>query len=821
VTEQATAVKDGGVTTRVLGTVTPRLHRRQKGGGLRLFSSPGDEPRSRRATDLVLLGVAIAGTIAFAFAADPPSRIESAIIGVFDALPSFIDVVWAVCFDLVALWALTLIVLVALRRRWAMCRDLVLSALVAVGLGFLVGWAATGSWPALVHDIGSLGPPVRVPALRLAMCAAVLITASPHLAHPFRRIGHWMVGLSAFSIAALEATTPSGAILALLLAAGAASLVHLVFGSTAGRPGLSDVRAALDELGVDMDTLEVATRQLAGVFTVTGSDRAGQPVSIRVYGRDAWDTQLVAKTWRTVWYRDSDAITLTRGQQAEHEAFLILLAADHGVNVPRVITAGRTAHNDALLVLEGTIQPLATGTDAEHELDDDRLSQMWDLVEELHGADIAHCDLGPRQFGIDVHDRVALLDFSAATVAPTDVQLRADRAQLLVTTTLLVGADRAIAVALGRLGVDGVTELLSYLQPAALGQQERREVRAADLDIDDLRKQTAAAAGVDVPTMAKLRRLTVGGIVRMAILSLAAYALISVFSGVDWDELWSVITAASVGWLLFGLVLAQTPRFAEAIATRGACPQHLPYGPVVALEFAICFINLAIPSSAARIAVNVRFFERQGLPPAQAVAVGGIDGFSGFVVQMILLALLLLFGVGSVDLQLDPSKIDVGHLLWLLAIVVGIVLLMVVIVFAVRKWRDAVIALLKKWTGEIWAALRALKSASKIAQLFGGNLLAQFIWAMTLAVFLEAFGVHVPLGTLLVINIATQLFAGLMPIPGGIGVTEGALIAGLTAAGVDQTVAFGAVMCQRLASFYLPPIWGGYAFHWLERNRYL
>jgi uncharacterized protein (TIRG00374 family) len=446
---------------------------------------------------------------------------------------------------------------------------------------------------------------------------------------------------------------------------------------------------------------------------------------------------------------------------------------------------------------------------------------MWDVVEELHGADIAHGDLSTRQFGVDAHGRIALFDFAAARVAPSDVQLRTDRAQLLVTTTLLVGADRAIAVALRRLGRDGVVELLSYLQPAALGQEARREVRAQDLDIDDLRRQTAAAAGVDVPTMAKLRRLTVGGVVRMAILSLAAYALISVFSGVDWSELWSVLTAASVGWLIFGLFLAQTPRFAEAIATRGASPIHLAYGPVVALQFAICFINLAIPSSAARVAVNVRFFERQGLPPAQAVAVGAIDGFSGFVVQIILLTLLLLFGIGSVDLQLDPSKVDIGHLLWLLAIVVGVLLLIVVVVFAVRKWREPVVASLKKWTGQIWAALRSLKSPGKIAQLFGGNLLAQFIWAITLAVFLEAFDVRVPLGTLLVINIATQLFAGLMPIPGGIGVTEGALIAGLTAAGVDQTVAFGAVMCQRLASFYLPPIWGGYAFHWLERNRYL
>jgi uncharacterized protein (TIRG00374 family) len=60
-----------------------------------------------------------------------------------------------------------------------------------------------------------------------------------------------------------------------------------------------------------------------------------------------------------------------------------------------------------------------------------------------------------------------------------------------------------------------------------------------------------------------------------------------------------------------------------------------------------------------------------------------------------------------------------------------------------------------------------------------------------------------------------------MPIPGGIGVTEGALIAGLTAAGIPPTVAFAAVMLYRMATFYLPPIWGAFAFRWLERNKYL
>ena len=74
-----------------------------------------------------------------------------------------------------------------------------------------------------------------------------------------------------------------------------------------------------------------------------------------------------------------------------------------------------------------------------------------------------------------------------------------------------------------------------------------------------------------------------------------------------------------------------------------------------------------------------------------------------------------------------------------------------------------------------------------------------------------------PLGTLLVINVCVSLFAGLMPVPGGIGVTEGALITGLTAAGVDQATAFAVTIVYRMITFYLPPIWGAACFHRLER----
>ena len=86
---------------------------------------------------------------------------------------------------------------------------------------------------------------------------------------------------------------------------------------------------------------------------------------------------------------------------------------------------------------------------------------------------------------------------------------------------------------------------------------------------------------------------------------------------------------------------------------------------------------------------------------------------------------------------------------------------------------------------------------------------------------LRLFFRHVGLDELLVVNVSTALLAGLMPIPGGIGVTEGALTIGLTAAGLPQETAFAVAILYRLASFYLPPVWGWLSFRWLQANDYL
>ena len=71
------------------------------------------------------------------------------------------------------------------------------------------------------------------------------------------------------------------------------------------------------------------------------------------------------------------------------------------------------------------------------------------------------------------------------------------------------------------------------------------------------------------------------------------------------------------------------------------------------------------------------------------------------------------------------------------------------------------------------------------------------------------------------VNTSVSVFTSILPVPGGIGVAEAGLTAGLTAVGVDPTIAFAAALTHRLCTYYLPPIGGYFSLRWLGRRGYV
>ena len=82
-----------------------------------------------------------------------------------------------------------------------------------------------------------------------------------------------------------------------------------------------------------------------------------------------------------------------------------------------------------------------------------------------------------------------------------------------------------------------------------------------------------------------------------------------------------------------------------------------------------------------------------------------------------------------------------------------------------------------------------IRSPIKLAGLLGGNFVAQFLLALILGATVRAFGQSATLAELLLTNTLVSLFSGVMPIPGGIGVSEAAIAFCLTAIGIPSATA--------------------------------
>lgn len=172
-------------------------------------------------------------------------------------------------------------------------------------------------------------------------------------------------------------------------------------------------------------------------------------------------------------------------------------------------------------------------------------------------------------------------------------------------------------------------------------------------------------------------------------------------------------------------------------------------------------------------------------------------------------------------LDLDLGSDTTAGLVRMLVAIVLIALVLLAIVFLVPRLREPVLTRVRVFWTEAVSALRGLASPRRLSMLLGGNVANELLLAVVLGTFTLALGESVGLPELLFINITVAIFAGIVPIPGGIGVVEGALIFGLARAGLPEESAFAAAIMYRFATFYLPPIWGFFAFRSLERNQHL
>jgi uncharacterized membrane protein YbhN (UPF0104 family) len=492
-----------------------------------------------------------------------------------------------------------------------------------------------------------------------------------------------------------------------------------------------------------------------------------------------------------------------------------------------VVAAGTAVDGDALLVLDANARPLASL--AAEDIEDRAIEEFWQAFERLEGLGIAMGRVDGYGLFVRADGAAAVGEFADASVAADRGALLADKAQLLVATALAVGRHRAVQIAARTIGNEALEEALPYVQHAVLDPTVWRAVKEREWDLEELRDLAEQETGAAPPKLEQLRRVTWASILKLALIGLVAYAIFTGFSNIGLEAIIDEFQSASKGWLIAALVMTPFVQLPQAVSTLGATLRPLRYWPVLMLQYGIQFIALAVPSSAARVALEIRFFERVAVPAAGAVTIGMIDSLSTFFIQILLLIVIALSGLVSLDTSGDGSS-NTGSsshssIDWeTVAIVIGLLAIAFLVALLVPRFRNMMklfIAGLRQKTAEGRDALKVLRNPMKLLFLFGGNLIVQFLMAIILGLCLGAFGHSATLAELIFVNTFVTLFAGFMPVPGGVGVAEAGYTAGLIAIGVPEAAATSTALLFRIITFYLPPLWGSFAMRWMRANRYL
>ncbi len=769
----------------------------------------------RRPSDGVQLVLAVLAVATCVVATDRFTGLGTSVYRTFAGLPAWLGSFGDFVF-LVGTVGAVAIVLGALlvSRNFRLAAILVAVAVVAgATAGLLTVWLNLDD---VRQAIGAEANQLSVERIFwLSAASALLLTVAPYLVRPARR----MVRVVTWTVLAGATVGAIGPLAAIAAAVGIGWAISaaacLIVGTPRATPTLDSIAAALRELGISLTDLAIADLQVLGETRFTARTPDGGSASVIVIGRDAADARLARRLWRVVMYRDAGpSLAISRSFQLEHRAYLLLMAAKSGVPVSSVVLAATAGADDlALLVLlDRPGRPYAEVPP--DELTDDVLDGLWATVERLHAARLSHGQLSPSNLILGADGSTALVDLSFGSAGATLERCDADRVDLLVTSAVLVGNERALAAAVRSLGEERLAGLLALVQTAALSGAVRRAVPQPKKWLKTLREDGATRLGQEAPELTPLRRVSIGSVLMAIATFVGFYLIVNQFAGVD---LASTLADASLGWVLAAFLFSFVPQLSGSVALMGSVGAPLPFGPVLAEQFANNFTGL-IGGTVANTALVIRFFQKQGLKVAVAASSGVMNAVAGSLVQVVLVVVGLVF----TSAQFNPSSTGGGDIEQIVIIGIVVIGVLVTIGLLVPRLR----AVVKEKVGPQYQAAKQnlrsiLSDPRKALMIFGGNLVSQVFYALVISAALRAFGVELPLLQIIVINSLASFLGGMAPVPGGMGVIEAGLIGGMTAAGVPQSIAVAATFTARLFTSYLPPIWGWVALQWLRRHDYV
>ncbi|ROQ82654.1 flippase-like domain-containing protein [Streptomyces sp. NBC_01260] len=709
------------------------------------------------------------------------------------------------------------------------------------------------------------------------------MTAVGMARRPRWRVVLWVVLLlDAFAMLVGGYTTPLSIILTVLIGWTVAYGTLYAVGSPNVRPTGQHLMAGLRHVGfrpvtamrADDDPDAGDQNDRGRRYLVSLED--GPPLDVTVVDREQQAQGFFYRVWRRLTLR---GITQRRSIQSlrqalEQEALLAYAAIAAGANAPKLIATSELGPDAVMLVYEH-IGGRSLDALENADITDDLVRGAWRQVQALQSRRIAHRRLTGDALLVDRSGKVFVTDLRGGEIAAGDLVLRMDVAQLLTTTGLRVGAERAVAAALAVVGPDTVADCLPLLQPIALSRSTRAHLRRlarersqrereAVLDASDAAKR-ARTHGAELPEDAdrkavrksvrtekqaekralddaldeareedllsqirrevllirpqapvepvRLERIKPRTLLSFIAGAIAAYFLISQFTQADFG---AVVEQAEWGWVAAAVGFSALSYVAAAMSLLGFVPERVPFGKTVLAQIAGSFVKIVAPAAVGGVALNTRFLQRSGVRPGLAVASVGASQLFGLGCHILLLgAFGYLTGTEKTPSSLTPSRTVIAGLLT--------VAVLVLVVTAIPFLRKFVVTRVRSlFAGVVPRMLDVVQRPQKLLTGIGGMLLLTGLFVMCLDASVRAFSgpdtPHLSYASIAVVFLAGNALGSAAPTPGGMGAVETALTLGLIAVGLPKEVAAPAVLLFRLMTLWLPVLPGWICFNHLTRK---